>query len=106
MNPVRTVIPVTIALIAIFILTPTLIAQGSDPARFWAQWRGPHASGVSTTANPPLEWSETKNIRWKVVIPGRGSASPIVWGDRVFVLTAVPMGVTGDAQHARAGPSE
>ena len=55
---------------------------------------------------PPIrrvEWSETKNIRWKVEIPGRGSASPIVWGDRVFVLTAVPVGVTGAAQHAPRG---
>ena len=58
--------------------------------RNWHQWRGPHATGVSATANPPLEWSETKNIRWKVEIPGRGSASPVVWGDRVFVLDGRP----------------
>lgn len=56
----------------------------------WPAWRGPDATGVSSTAKPPLEWGETKNIRWKVEIPGRGSASPIVWRDRVFVLTAVP----------------
>jgi outer membrane protein assembly factor BamB len=79
-------------------------AQDSATAsRNWHQWRGPHATGVSPTANPPLEWSETKNVRWKVEIPGRGSASPIVWGDRVFVLTAVPAGVSGDAQHAPRG---
>ncbi len=43
----------------------------SDAAadRFWPQWRGPHATGVSKTATPPLEWSDTKNIRWKVEIP-------------------------------------
>ena len=40
-----------------------------------------------------LEWSETKNVRWKVEIPGRGHSSPIVWGDRVYVTTAVPVGV-------------
>jgi outer membrane protein assembly factor BamB len=71
--------------------------------RFWGQWRGPHATGVSQTADPPLEWSETKNIRWKIQIPGRGSSSPIVWGDRVFVLTAVPVGIEGSAQHAPRG---
>ena len=71
--------------------------------RFWPQWRGPHATGVSKTATPPTEWSETKNIRWKVQIPGRGSASPVVWGDRVYLLTAVPAGVPGDAQHAARG---
>ena len=45
-----------------------------DPAaeKYWPQWRGPYATGVSKTADPPLEWSETKNIRWKIEIPGRG----------------------------------
>jgi hypothetical protein len=77
--------------------------DGAAAAKNWHQWRGPHATGVSTTANPPVEWSETKNIRWKVEIPGRGSASPIVWGDRLFLLTAVPTDITGDAQHAPRG---
>ena len=91
------------ALISILILTTTLLAQATDTDRYWAQWRGPRHSGVSPTANPPLEWSETKNVRWKVEIPGRGFASPVVWGDRVFVLTAVPAGLSGDAQHAPRG---
>ncbi|MEQ1912173.1 MAG: PQQ-binding-like beta-propeller repeat protein, partial [Vicinamibacterales bacterium] len=61
------------------------------------------AIGVSTTANPPLEWAENRNIKWKVEIPGRGHATPIVWNDRLFVLTAVPASVAGDAQHAPRG---
>jgi outer membrane protein assembly factor BamB len=64
-------------------------AQG-DATLFWPQWRGPGNTGVAASARPPLEWSETRNIRWKVPIPGRGSASPVVWGDRVFVQTAIP----------------
>jgi outer membrane protein assembly factor BamB len=76
-------------------------AQTAD--RFWPQWRGPDANGISRQANPPTEWSETKNIKWKVEIPGRGAASPVVWGDRIFLLTAVPVGVSGDAQHAPRG---
>ncbi|MGE5834689.1 MAG: PQQ-binding-like beta-propeller repeat protein, partial [Acidobacteriota bacterium] len=75
--------------------------QSSD--RYWPQWRGPHATGVSRTATPPLEWNETKNVRWKVEIPGRGSATPVVWGDRLFVLSAVPVGVTGAGAHAALG---
>jgi outer membrane protein assembly factor BamB len=71
--------------------------------RNWPQWRGPYATGISKTATPPLEWSETKNIRWKVQIPGRGSSTPIIWGDKVFVTTAVPVGVAGAAQHAPRG---
>ena len=65
-------------------------AQPSLGQRFWPQWRGPHAAGVSRTAQPPLEWSESRNIRWKIEIPGRGAATPVIWGDRVYVPTAVP----------------
>src|SRR5262249_9027054 len=54
-------------------------------------------------AVPPLEWSETRNIRWKVEIPGRGSASPVVWGGHLFILSAVPIGVTGPAAHEPRG---
>src|SRR5262245_38692614 len=74
--------------------------------RFWPQWRGPYATGVSKHATPPLEWSETKNIRWKINIPGRGSSSPVVWGDRVFLLTAAPVGVDGGLDHAPRGGAQ
>jgi hypothetical protein len=76
------------------LLLASASAQQSPANRYWAQWRGPHMTGVSRTATPPTEWSETKNVRWKIQIPGRGSASPVVWGDRVYLLTAVPVGVT------------
>jgi outer membrane protein assembly factor BamB len=87
------------------LMTTALLGAAKDPAadRYWAQWRGPDATGVARHANPPVEWSETKNIRWKTEIPGRGSSSPIVWGDRVFLLTAVPVGVDGTAAHAPRG---
>ncbi len=71
-------------------LTAPAVAQQAPFARYWAQWRGPHATGVSRTATPPTTWGETQNVRWKVEIPGRGSASPIVWGDRVYLPTAIP----------------
>jgi outer membrane protein assembly factor BamB len=76
-----------------------------DPAaeKYWPQWRGPYATGVSKTADPPVEWSETHNIRWKVEIPGRGSGTPVIWGDKVFVLSAVPVGVEGAAAHQPRG---
>jgi outer membrane protein assembly factor BamB len=87
------------------IVTAALLSaqSNSDADRFWPQWRGPYATGVSRTANPPLEWNETTNIRWKVEVPGRGSASPVVWNDRVFVLSAVPIGVAGAAAHEPRG---
>jgi outer membrane protein assembly factor BamB len=55
----------------------------------WHQWRGPNADGSAPNADPPTKWDATTNIAWKVEIPGRGSSTPIVWGDQVFVLTAV-----------------
>jgi outer membrane protein assembly factor BamB len=58
----------------------------------WHQWRGPDASGVAPAGNPPVEWSDTKNVKWKVEIPGLGKSSPIVWGDRIFLTTAVNTG--------------
>ena len=54
-------------------------------------------------ADPPIEWSETKNVRWKVEVPGRGSGTPVVWGDRVFLLTAIPSGTSGAASHEPRG---
>ncbi|MGD8395878.1 MAG: PQQ-binding-like beta-propeller repeat protein [Acidobacteriota bacterium] len=80
----------TAALLSAFLLLPRAVmpAQVSQPD-YWPQWRGPEATGVAPDADPPATWSETANIRWKVPIPGRGSGSPIVWGDKVFVLTAV-----------------
>jgi outer membrane protein assembly factor BamB len=74
----------------------------ADPAA-WGQWRGPLATGVAPKADPPLEWSETKNVRWKVEVPGRGSGTPVVWGDRVFLLTAIPSGTSGAASHEPLG---
>ena len=94
------------AVVAALMLSSAPVAQNADADRYWPQWRGPLANGVATAANPPLEWSETRNVRWKVEIPGRGSSTPIVWGDRLYLLSAIPVGVTGDAQHAPRGGLE
>ena len=89
-------LPVCVVLSLLAGLTLTAAAQRSSalPAssanRFWPEWRGPLRSGVSPTAKPPAAWSESKNVRWKVELPGRGASSPIVWSERVYVLTAVP----------------
>ncbi len=59
----------------------------------WPQWRGPYGTGVSLSGNPPLEWGEQQNIKWKVEIPGKGHATPVIWGDRIFILTSVATSV-------------
>ena len=91
------------AALAIASLALTTSSADTTSEKYWPQWRGPHATGVSKTADPPIEWSETKNIRWKTEIPGRGSATPIVWGDKVFVLSAVPAGVDVAGSHQPRG---
>lgn len=75
---------------------PSLLALTALPltasAENWSHWRGPSGNGAAPDAKPPLVWSATKNVKWKVPVPGRGSGSPVVWDDRVFVVTAVPPG--------------
>ena len=94
----RRILALTTTLGAALVAT-AFAAPDQAAERFWPQWRGPHATGVSRHATPPVEWSETKNVRWKVEIPGRGSSSPVVWGDHLFLLSAVPVGVVGPGSH-------
>lgn len=74
----------TTALATILLATPV-----SDAASAWPQWRGPGSQGISAQKGLPTRWSPTRNVRWKAAIPGRGHSSPIVWGNRVFLTTAV-----------------
>lgn len=67
----------------------TAWTQTPDWAQNWHQWRGPQADGVAPLGNPPIKWDEETNVKWKVSIPGLGAATPIIWGDQVFILTAV-----------------
>lgn len=78
-----------VACLCLLWATPVALAAEPSVLTNWHQWRGPLASGVAPQGNPPTEWSETKNIRWKVAVPGVGSSTPIVWGDRIFLLTAI-----------------
>jgi outer membrane protein assembly factor BamB len=69
----------------------------------WASWRGPNGNGsAATDSQPPLKWSDSENIKWKTEIPGRGHSTPIAWGDKLFLLTAIPKG--GAAEEAGPPP--
>lgn len=78
-------------IVVCLLLTIDAIGFAAEPAasQQWPAWRGPLANGVAPHGQPPTEWSETQNVRWKVAIPGEGSSTPIVWGDRIFLLTAI-----------------
>jgi outer membrane protein assembly factor BamB len=58
----------------------------------WATWRGPLMNGHAPTAKPPVVWSEEKNIRWKTALPGLGHSTPVIWNNRIFLTTAIPVG--------------
>lgn len=80
-----------VAFSAICLAATTAIGQDSSSAALdnWPQWRGPLSSGIAPHGDPPTEWSETKNVKWKVKIPGDSTATPIVWGDKIFLTTAI-----------------
>ena len=82
-----------LAILSIALFSPTLLADevATPPAENWPQWRGPTWNGVAPRADPPVKWSETENLRWKTPIEGKGWATPVVWDDRIFVLTAITL---------------
>lgn len=95
------ILSIAISLLAIP-LVATAQENGVDPRESWAQWRGPLGTGVAPDGNPPIRWSESQNVRWKTPLPGLGHSTPIVWGDRIFVTTAIPTGERIHDDHAHA----
>jgi len=75
----------------LFFVTGNLIAQNNltENEKNWSQWRGPYTTGVAPLSNPPIEWSEDVNIKWKSEIPGIGHSTPIIWKDQIILLSAV-----------------
>ncbi|MBN4074023.1 PQQ-binding-like beta-propeller repeat protein [bacterium AH-315-E10] len=100
--------PLISCIILLFSLCHSLIADPNkdalDPMKQWAQFRGPLFNGVAPHGNPPVNWSEDKNIRWKTAIPGKGLSTPVVWGNQVFITTALAFGKTfTNEQHQAHG---
>src|SRR2546427_1628809 len=99
---------------ALFLTISTITTLAASADQNWPQWRGPLQSGVAPAANPPITWSETNNLKWKVKIPGDGTATPIIWEKQVFIQTAIPTGKkvelkageTNDQRQAEAGRPE
>ena len=83
---------------ALSVLLLSSAAPGQDN---WPQFRGPAASGVGANSGLPDTWSTTDHVAWKTPIPGRGWSSPIVWGNRIFVTTAIKEG--GEPEPVKKG---
>lgn len=63
-----------------------VVASGAEN---WPQWRGPHGSGVAAAGEYPVEFSDSRNVVWKAKLPGRGSSTPAVWGERILVTCGI-----------------
>ena len=87
-------------LLAPVILVLAVAARAETPTTDWPSWRGTSGTGAVAGAKPPVKWGDTQNIRWKAEVPGLGFSTPIVWKDRVYVLTAVETS-TGAAPAAK-----
>lgn len=74
-------------------------AQVPDQAH-WPQWRGPFFNGMAV-GDAPTVWSDRSNIKWKADIPGRGHSTPVIWGDKIFLTTAIPTGKPAPAPPAK-----
>ncbi|MFT4640746.1 MAG: outer membrane protein assembly factor BamB [Verrucomicrobiales bacterium] len=80
------------ALVFAFGVIVSGLATAAEKDDSWGQWRGPLGTGVSLTADPPLKWGETENIRWKTELPGKGHSTPVIWKNRLYLTAAVPFG--------------
>jgi outer membrane protein assembly factor BamB len=72
---------------------------GADDTSAWPTWRGSAGTGVAAGAQPPTHWSDQQNVKWKTKIPGEGYSTPIIWRDRIFLLTAI--GSTDEGSDAK-----
>ncbi|MEM7396201.1 MAG: PQQ-binding-like beta-propeller repeat protein, partial [Verrucomicrobiota bacterium] len=69
-----------------------VLASLSAHAGNWPSWRGPDGNSVSSEKNLAVEWGQKKNIAWRTEIPGWGSSTPAIWGDRIFLTTVTEKG--------------
>ena len=99
--------PMSKVLIACFVMSAvagSALSQDAKPERLqsWPRWRGPADTGAASGARPPLTWSEKKNVRWKIPLPGKGHSTPVIWEDRIYVTAAVPHGDAEEPARHRA----
>ena len=88
--------PRLLATLAVLVVLTATSLFAQRPGQHWPSWRGPAHTGVST-ATVPVTWNDTTNVKWKVPIAGRGMSTPVVWGDKIFLTTAIPTDAKAEA---------
>ena len=96
----RTLLTVSGALLLLLTLASGVVPEAGD----WPYWRGPSANGMAV-GDAPLRWSSTQNLRWSTEIPGKGNSSPVLWGDQIFLTTAIPTSTPVRPASTAAGAS-
>jgi len=92
-------------ILSLFIFSISLEGFVNPADNNWPTWRGPTSDGVAPEGcNPPVTWSETENIKWKINLPGSGHSSPVIWQDKIFFQTAIP--VTEDIDSEQSAPPQ
>ena len=83
----------SIILMLLFLVSGVMSSQAGDREynNNWPAWRGPLFTGEALKGAPPTVWSETKNVKWKIPVPGKGLSSPVIWGDRLFITSTVSL---------------
>ncbi len=76
-------------------------ANASAAEKNWPQWRGPNGDGTAPGETAPTAWSDSKNLKWKLPLPGAGASSPVVWGDHLFLTCYSGYGVGGPSGDPR-----
>lgn len=79
------------AVVGALLVLHSVGARPAPDTTYWPYWRGPAADGMAV-GDAPVTWSDTQNVAWKTDIPGLGHSSPVVWGDRIFLTTAIKTG--------------
>ncbi len=89
---------------AVLVAVCACVMAGAAGPGDWPYWRGPNADGMAV-GDAPLTWSATENVKWKLDIPGLGHSSPVIWGDYLFLTTAIKTGTAAPtAAPAPQGP--
>ncbi len=88
--------------VSLFLLLTSLTVAQAD----WPQFRGGKLAGVASGNHLPDTWSTTKNVAWKIEIPGSGWSSPVVWGDKIFLTSCVGSGKGGAPKTGYYAPGQ
>src|SRR3954468_6585564 len=74
-----------------FVFGVTLLCAGQALAQEWTRFRGPNGTGISPAKGVPVKWTE-QDFRWRVPIAGEGHSQPVIWGNNLFLTSAIELG--------------